>query len=256
VVVLRVGHSLGAKLHALNLACGRYPLSEPLALIAFNNFGIGESAGLALSFAEAFAGGGGGLGGGGGEAGRGGTSSVSGGGGGDAPGLDTASFRALADLAAVVTASLGVEFSPSPDVTRALLARLADEAAGSDSSGLSVRAFRFDGDALDSTGDLAPLLQAPSVEPPPRPSRGQGRGGGATTLPGTHLAPVYLHASVRDLVTSSVAPVSSVDPRAVAAVLESGLVDEQGAISFGDEGALNALVASLAQWARQHIGGV
>jgi hypothetical protein len=111
--VVRLGHSLGAKMHVVNTARDR---SSTLGLIAFNNFGIRQSASQAAEMV--------------------GKSFIP-----SSRGLDENSKSVMGFISELVQAS-GLEFKPSPDQTRAMAASL------------GATCFVFSGDSLDCSADL------------------------------------------------------------------------------------------------------
>jgi hypothetical protein len=197
----RLGHSLGGKLHALNLAGGKYAPSDLIGLLAFNNFALEDSVGAALKQVEEFTGNETGLAGSGiGEQ--------------------------LAGFASIFLKSSGLDFAPSRDDTRKLLAAFGPK-------GRQITAFRFPGDALDSSPDLQACAGAQVVLVQTQ----QG------SPPCTHLAPVFVAVAAGD-----VAARASEGTFGAAVNLQDLGFDALAGFSFGDEAALSALVRALTAW--------
>lgn len=193
----RLGHSLGGKLHVLNLADHNYPPGDVVGLVAFNNFALEDSVGAALKQVEEFTGSETGLG----ESGIG---------------------EQLAGFASIFLKSSGLDFAPSRDDTKQLLAASAN--------GRQVTAFRFPGDALDSSPDLQACAgsRVVFVEPP------------EGSAPATHLAPVFVAVAAGDVAARA--------EDFGAPNLEDLGFDSMAGFSFGDAVALDALVRALTTW--------
>jgi len=119
---VRLGHSLGGKLHVLNLE-DKYSEKDSVGLMAFNNFALGDSVSAALKQVEEFT-------------------------GNDTMGLGVPSGMGeqLAGFASIFLQSSGLDFTPSRDDTRSLLS--------SSKRGSQITAFQFPEDSLDSSADL------------------------------------------------------------------------------------------------------
>jgi len=119
---VRLGHSLGGKLHVLNLE-SKYSEKDWVGLMAFNNFALGDSVSAALKQVEEFTG----------------NDSM---GLGVPPGMG----EQIAGFASIFLQSSGLDFTPSRDDTRQLLSN--------SKRGKQITAFQFPKDSLDSSADL------------------------------------------------------------------------------------------------------
>ncbi|KAL7552149.1 hypothetical protein ACHAWF_015356 [Thalassiosira exigua] len=133
-----VGHSLGAKLHAIGIAAtGIGDELSGAGFVSYNNFGFADTVSMARSFAK--------------EMGVGGSFAGS-----------TAPLDALFDLAGMAASAVGLEFTPTPsEMDRILESKFDGELLE------KTRLFQFEDDDLDSTkrfvecfagGAAAPLV--------------------------------------------------------------------------------------------------
>jgi hypothetical protein len=205
----RLGHSLGAKLHVLNVPAYLASTSPSAAgpaeigVLAFNNFALQDSISQAVAFLEA-------LGAGGGA-------------------MDFGGFqKSLVDFATMAVAASGIEFDPGPEATRTLLAQLSAADA-------AVTAFRFSDDDLDSSDDLR-ALGTQSF----RAQRRRVSEEGAVEfveLQGGHLTSIFVKVSASDVAANSVAP-----------EIIAPLLDANGAFSFGSEELLDETADAIVAW--------
>ncbi len=170
--ILRLGHSLGAKLHVLNVCayseCHRDGVYQPIyvGLVAFNNFGLKDSVAQAITFLEAVG------------------------------GSQLGAFKnQIIDFAKMAVAASGFEFDPDPDVTKSVISEIKDKEA-------SLTAFRFVDDELDSTRDLGNLEMAENGVGL-RQSESQLE---VVELPGDHLASVFINVKAEELATEKAIP--------------------------------------------------
>jgi hypothetical protein len=150
----RMGHSLGAKLLVLGETTATTdpsPLTAPLGLLAFNNFGLGDSITLATELLGRVQGN---------DASRTGATARQ--------VLDA--FNMVQQFASVAGIDAGLEVSPTPQET-------ADAVSSSSGFGAPTTIWRFDSDTLDSSDGLLESL------PPSAPRT-------VSVLQGTHLSPV------------------------------------------------------------------
>ncbi|KAL3799734.1 hypothetical protein HJC23_010384 [Cyclotella cryptica] len=154
-----IGHSLGAKLHAIGIAATG--IGEELAgagFISYNNFGFAETIRMSRTFAK--------------ELQVGGFQAGSG-----------MPFDTLINFAEMAVSAVGLEFSPSPsEMDRILTAKFDENILP------KTRIFVFDDDELDSCKGFLQCFENGNVS---RPS--------VSYLPGTHLTPVYLKLGLEDL---------------------------------------------------------
>lgn len=122
--VLGLGHSLGAKLLLL-LQADRDPRYDKLALMAANNFGLGESARLARTFLQDL----------------------------NIPVKEGTTLTMVLDVALAAAAISGIDVVPSPDETLQLLQR-AIALAPDPNTPFPATFLSFEGDDLDSSPGL------------------------------------------------------------------------------------------------------
>jgi Protein of unknown function (DUF1350) len=231
-----VAHSLGCKLATIYMAATGQEY-DGVAFMSFNNFGFGQTIGMAREFTQQIrqssmgGGGSGGAGGGFGGVGSGFESFM----GNAAGAMSGDTMDSIFNFAQSLLGNIGIEFSPNPsDMERLIALRYAPERQA------KTRLFVFDDDTLDSTPSFL------------RACRSSSRRAGSvdndadddddkdkdvvqvSALPGTHLTPVYFKLALEELIEDE-------EARNVA----RGLALEQGipeAASFGNEQEMNALI--------------
>ena len=112
---------------------------------------------------------------------------------------------------------IGIDFTPSPaDTERIISMKFTPELQR------KCRLFQFDDDELDCTNDFVRCCPSSSTGP------------SLSSLPGTHLTPVYLKFGVDDLPET--------------AQMFAGQVTDFQSASFGNEGQLDTLVQEICDW--------
>ncbi|KAL7479434.1 hypothetical protein ACHAW6_005170 [Cyclotella cf. meneghiniana] len=154
-----IGHSLGAKLHAIGIAAtGIGEELSGVGFISYNNFGFSETIRMSRSFAKELQVGGFQVG-------------------------SATPFDTLINLAEMAVSAVGLEFTPSPyEMNRILKAKFDENIL------LKTRLFVFDDDELDSCEGFLQCFENGNTSRPV-----------VSYLPGTHLTPVYLELGLEDL---------------------------------------------------------
>jgi len=228
-----LGHSLGCKLHTLRMAA--VPQSSislrGIGFMAYNNFGFAQSVGMARSFASQIF------------------------------GVKSAEATArssgfnmdmILDLVEQVTSFAGFEFMPGPkDTERIIEMKLASN------SELQIarkcRLFQFEDDNLDCSLQFNNCFEAKRFSEDLIGSGANELGVSEVTnivksipssiipitrLPGTHLTPVYLNVSLKDIIKNTPPETEEIAKQ---------ITDFQG-VSFGDQQELDKLVDSVVHW--------
>ena len=255
-----VAHSLGCKLSTIYMAATGIEY-DGVAFLAFNNFGFGQTVGLAKEFAQQLQsstlGGGSGTGSSSSSSSTGFSDKKSGGGGGGGSFVDdflggmgggggaaaSDTMNTIFSFAENLLGTIGIEFTPNPSDTERLIAlRYSPERQK------KTRLVVFEDDTLDSTPSF---LQACRQRRRQNQSSSDSDGGSETslgndndsnddivqvsTLPGTHLTPVYFKLGWEELVEDE-------DARNVAREVAQERLGGFESASFGSEEELQILV--------------
>jgi len=196
-----LAHSLGGKLGTISLAAtGIGDELQGVGLMSWCNFGVKDIVRLSRSFAK--------------ELGF--TRSF----GSTSPGREPI-LDGILDFAEMAVGIAGVEFSPSPADTERIVDMKYDASLQE-----KTRLFVFDDDELDCSRSFVTICK-----------QSGGNGPSVSSLPGTHLTPVYLKLGVDELDLPE-------DARYIADEFTGGF---RGA-SFGDENNLNTAVDEICGW--------
>uniref|UniRef100_A0A7R9WME0 Uncharacterized protein n=1 Tax=Pseudictyota dubia TaxID=2749911 RepID=A0A7R9WME0_9STRA len=196
-----LAHSLGGKLGTISIAAtGIGDEFQGIGFMSWNNYGMKDIVRQSRSFAKEL-----------GIAESFGSTPE-----GSEPMLD-----GILDFAEMAMGMVGIEFSPSPDDTERMMSMKYDEELQG-----KTRLFVFDEDDLDSSKSFVNVCQ-----------QAGGSGPTVSSLPGSHLTPVYLKFGVDELDLPE-------EARDIADEFTGGF---QGA-SFGDENNLNAAVNEICGW--------
>jgi len=200
-----LGHSLGCKLMIIYMAATNQQF-EGIGLMSFNNFAFSQTIAMAREFANQL---------------------------GQVANTDYARERVPDDTAAASDSTrgifnqlfafaetavsfLGLDFTPTSKEMDRIISLKYDQKQQD-----KTRMFCFDRDTMDNTQEMVQACQ--------------GTGPKVSSLPGTHLAPVYFQFGLNRL------------PEDVRELARSAAGDFQGA-SFGNEKELNALVDEVSNW--------
>jgi Protein of unknown function (DUF1350) len=209
IPVYSLSHSLGSKLAAIYVAATGLQY-DGIGFMAFNNFGFGQTIGMAREFAQMI---------------RNSSDDINPPfGKADVAGVSEEMINTFFTFAETAVSAIGLEFVPKPsDMERLLLTKFTADWLQ------KVRLFTFDDDQLDSTQQFVNSVQSNNIN--------------VSGLPGTHLTPVYFKFTLDDDILNDSINISP-EARDIAKDAMGGFESA----SFGNEIELNLLIDEVCAW--------
>jgi Protein of unknown function (DUF1350) len=215
--VYSLSHSLGSKLSAIYIAATGLQY-DGVGFMSFNNFGFGQTIGMAREFAQMI---------------RNGSDDEN-------PALGKSNIAGVSEeminnffsFAETAVSAIGLEFVPKPtDMERLISNKFTSDRLS------KVRLFAFDDDQLDNTQQFVYSAQSDVA---------------VSGLPGTHLAPVYFKLSLDEILSGDAVAAAGVGvggtfPPEARDIAKEAMGGFESA-SFGNEQHLNGLVDEICDW--------